>query len=114
MGFIPPWLSQLIGDSQFNACVERNIRDIEDNVWNQVAELLPTMSQDEARGYIRARSTMVINQRLDVEPHAVKYPRYRARLFDSIQDKIIVAMNARAFESTGLNAIPVNVVRRAA
>lgn len=115
MGFIPPWLSQLIGDSQFNACVERIIRDIEEDVWNRVAKLAPGMSHAEARGYVRARSTMAINHRLDIETSAAKYPKYRTRLFERVQEKVIANMIVRSEDATSeVTTIPIHSMRRAA
>ncbi len=114
MGFIPLWLSQLIGDSQFDACVERVINDIEDIVWNRIADLAHDMSENEARGYIRARSSVVINNRLDVEPRVKGHPGYRRRLFQAVQEKITVAMNARIHQSSNVSFIPMQAVRQAA
>lgn len=114
MGFIPPWLSQLIGDSQFDACVERITRDIEDIAWNRTHQLVVGMSTAEARGYIRARTVLLINQRIGQESAATYSPQYRNRLVSSVQDQLTDAMFARIHNSSGLTTVRDEPLRRAA
>ncbi len=104
MKFIPLWLAQIIGDSHFQATVDRIVHVIEDRVWEKVAHVRDEMGLFEAKGYLRARAAVLVSQQVQHVCRDGNSPRDQQRLTQAVHaqlnqrliGKLIVASRHRA------------------
>jgi len=96
MRFLPLWLAQIIGDSEFEATVDRIARFIEEPVWSRVSAAGLTMNSFELRGYVRARSALLVQQHVVAEAgQQGSEKKYFLRLSQAVGDAVIQRTMAR-------------------
>ncbi len=111
MTLIPSWLSQLIGDAQFDATVERIARFAEESTWKRVNVTGQTLEPFALRGYLRARSLLIVRQQVAAELGSKPVSdKYRQRLIAAVGEMLIQLMTQRL----AVVRIPKTTVRRAA
>ncbi len=111
MKLIPSWLSQLIGDAQFDATVERIARFAEESAWQRVQVTGSTLEPFALRGYLRARSALIIRQQVAAEIGSKSVSaKYRQRLTEAVGELLIRMMTHRL----AVARVTTTPVRRAA
>lgn len=67
-------------------------------VWQRVNRRLEVMQSSEAKGYIRARSAVIVQRELDLalQHHSVHVAAQRAQVFDWASEAIIQMIQAQA------------------
>ena len=111
MGFLPEWLARMVGDTKFDQTVERIVRLLEPGALKAVAVHSPGMSSFEARGYIRARSALMVSQQVAAEIHAGVGARHRRRLTEAVREQLTQILLPQLDATPATVAIP---FRRAA
>ncbi len=93
MKFRPLWLAQIIGDSKFDAAVERIVGRIETPLWDRIVDGHAVMSAFEARGYIRARSMILVADQLarEVSPQTPSshIQRLRQNVLETLTSRMV-------------------------
>ena len=95
MRFLPQWLAQLIGDAQFEATVERIVGRIENPLWNKIISGEHVMSSFEARGYVRARSMVLVSDQIAREIPASTPDKHINRLRVAVLEQLMSKMTQR-------------------
>ena len=88
MRFLPAWLARIIGDGNFDKTVGRIVQMVEPNALQAIAVHSPGMSSFEARGYIRARSALLISNQVSAEIRAGVAPQHRTRLIEAAREQL--------------------------
>ena len=109
MRFLPQWLAQIIGDAQFDAAVDRIAGRIETPLWNRIVSNDNAMSNFEARGYIRARSMILVSEQIARDTPPSTPERHLKRLKSAVMNRLMDNMTSRL-----ANYSPAPALRRAA
>ena len=93
MKFLPAWLSQLIGDAQFDATVDRVVHFAETHAWDRIAATAPALTTHAQRGYVRARTLGVVRDQVSVELRSKTVSqRYRNRLTAEVGQRLMARL----------------------
>ena len=98
MGFLPQCVARLIGDSGFTKAVERIVSHVEPQAFASLAPHSQGMSAFEARGYIRARSMMLVSKKVDEEIQSGIAAKHRQRLIAAVREGLIQALLPRLMQ----------------
>ena len=98
MKFLPQWLAQIIGDAQFDAAVERIVGRVENPLWNRIISSEEAMSTFEARGYIRARSMVLVSEQIARDIPATTPDKQVHRLRNAVLEQLMNIMTTRLAE----------------
>lgn len=85
------WLGKLRGDNRLELAADVVAVRSRNAVWLRVRDRLATLGLNEARGYIRARSAIIVHDHADHvirEQHLVKESQ-RARLIEAATESVI-------------------------
>ena len=104
------WKSLLLGESKMLKLAERLAVDCHESVWHTVHDQALGMSPAEARGYVRARSSLAVKHKVDTAIlNAAAPSTERERLRDMTTEHVIRLISAQ------LRAVrPVTRTRKAA
>ena len=89
MRFLPPWVARIVGDAKFDHTVDRVVRLLEPRALKAITVHSPGMSSFEARGYIRARSAIMVSRQVSAEISAGVASKHRRRLTESVREQLI-------------------------
>ena len=95
MRFLPQWLAQIIGDAQFDAAVERITGRVETPLWNKVIANDHAMSTFEVRGYIRARSMVLVSEQIARDTSPSTPEKHLNRLRNAVLNQLMDNMTNR-------------------
>lgn len=88
MRFLPKWVAGIVGDKKFDQTVDRMVRTLEPTALQAVARHSPGMSSFEARGYIRARASLMVTRQVNAEIHAGVAEKHRQRLTAAVREQL--------------------------
>lgn len=111
MRFLPQWLASVFGDAKFDQTVDRVVRLLEPAALKAVAVHSPGMSSFEARGYIRARSSMMVSRQVSAEISAGVANKHRRRLTEAVRERLIQVLLPQLSKAAPAVVVP---LRRAA
>ena len=94
------WVGKLAlrGENRFEKMAEDVAKHSREAVWLRVRDRLATLGLNEARGYIRARSAMIIHEQVDYvisEEQTVKESQ-RAKLIEAATESVIRMICSKA------------------
>lgn len=100
MRFLPQWIASAIGDAKFDQTVDRVVRLLEPKALRAVAVHSPGMSAFEARGYIRARSAILVSHQVSAEISAGVASKHRRRLTEAVRERLIQVLLPQLVKAT--------------